>query len=77
MRLPEERTFDACMTMNNDRNLIAHATWGIWPGARHVNRDTLKAKHHFEEPEKIVEKAREIGKLIDSVLRFYHGSKSG
>jgi hypothetical protein len=65
-----ERIFKACMAMNNDRVRIAHGTWGIWTGARNVSRETLKAKWHFEEPEKIVEKAREIGELIDSVLRF-------
>ena len=65
-----ERTFNACMAMNTDRVRIAHGTWGIWSGARQVSRETLEAKSHFEEPEKIVEKFCETGKLIDRVLRF-------
>jgi hypothetical protein len=64
------RVFKACLAINDERVRIAHGTWTIGSGARHVARGTLKAQFHFEKPEKIVEKTREVKKLMASVVQL-------
>jgi hypothetical protein len=68
------RIFNACLAMNNERVRIVH---GIWPlfggGARHVSRQTLKERVYFKETDEIVEKTREIEKLVNSVDELGNG----
>ena len=54
--------------MNDERVRIAHGTWTLGGGARHVPRGTLKAQFHFEKPKKIVEKTVEVKKLMAGVV---------
>jgi hypothetical protein len=65
-----ERTFKACLAMNDERVRIAHGTWTLAGGARHVARGSLKAQFHFEQTEKIEDKSREVSKLRTSVGRL-------
>lgn len=63
-----ECIFNACLAMNDERVRIAHGTWTIDGGARHVARGSLRANFHFEKPEKIVEKTLAVKKLMASVV---------
>lgn len=65
-----KRIFDACLAMNDERVRIAHGTWTIGGGARHVARSSLKARFHFDKTESIVEKTREIRRLMASAVRL-------
>lgn len=66
-------TFNACLAMNDERVRIAHGTWTIGGGARHVSRTSLKAKSHFERPEKNIDKAREVSALRSRVVQILIG----
>jgi len=74
MRFPEQKNdieslFGRCLTLNDDRNRVAH---GLWSGgidgsltARHVSRSSLKAHHYFERPE-------DLAKLADTAQGLMH-----
>jgi hypothetical protein len=48
-----DKHFKKCRGLNGDaRVIIAHGSWTI-DGARHVNRQKLKADIHFKKPEDI------------------------
>jgi hypothetical protein len=66
-------TFRECLALNDERVRIAHGTWTIEGGARHVSRTTLQAKSHFEKPEKIIDKAREASALRTRVVQILIG----
>lgn len=70
-----EATFNGCLAMNDERVRIAHGTWTIDGGARHVSRNTLKAQSHFEKPETIVAKAHEVSELRSRIVEIMIGER--
>lgn len=82
MRFPEQKKaieslFNRCLSLNDDRNRVAHGLWsgGIGGGmtARHVARSSLKASHYFENPEDVAKLAETAQGLMAEFL-FVLGS---
>jgi hypothetical protein len=76
LREDVERTFNRCLALNDDRVRIAHGTWTIRGGARHVARSTLKASEYFTTPDAIQEKADQARRLTSSVVDILIGRPS-
>jgi hypothetical protein len=59
-----KKYFSECQTLNQTARLIvAHGTWSLEGGARHVSRSSLEAKYYFTTPEELdkqTKKAREL-----------------
>jgi hypothetical protein len=61
--------FNKCRALNQDRVVVAHGSWSIG-GARHASRQSLEAKMHFENPEKLLKAAADAISLIDEFGQF-------
>jgi hypothetical protein len=71
-----ERTFNACLKVNEERVRIAHVTWLLGAGARHVSRTTFKATSYYTTSEQIRKKSAEVQKLHGAVVTILIGEKS-
>ena len=65
-----ESFFNRCKKLNQEaRIVVAHGNWTN-AGARHVSRQTLEAKFHFEKPEKLAEAADLARRLMQEFIQF-------
>ncbi|TQF31963.1 hypothetical protein [Bradyrhizobium sp. UNPA324] len=71
-----KKTFDDCKKINDDRVRVAHGTWTLGGGARHVSRQTLEASQYFIKPVELREKTKTLGKLKSAVVEILIGDKS-
>jgi hypothetical protein len=65
-------TFKRCFKLNDDRVRIAHGTWLLGPGTKHVSR-TFKMTTHFEKPEEIRAKAEEARACMSAIIEILIG----
>jgi hypothetical protein len=66
--------FSKCLSLNEDRVKIAHGTWTLGGGTRHVSRQTLKASSYFLRPTELIAKARDAGALMNRVVQILIGN---
>ncbi len=65
-----EGFFNKCRKLNQEvRLVVAHGSWTSG-GARHVSRQTLEAKMHFEKPEKLLSAADTAKHLMRSYFQL-------
>jgi inorganic pyrophosphatase len=76
LRTHVKKTFDSCKALNDERVRVAHGTWSIGGGARHVSRQTLKASQYFITPAELDEKTRSLQKLKSDIVTILIGDKS-
>lgn len=65
-------TFKRCFKLNDDRVRIAHGTWLLGPGTKHVSR-MFKMTTHFEKPEEIRAKAEEAKACMSAIVEILIG----
>ena len=77
VRFPDQKQdidslFGRCLSLNDERNRVAHAVWsGKMDGglvARHVARSSLKVSYHFENPQDVEKLTNTAQRLMAEFL---------
>jgi hypothetical protein len=62
--------FNKCRKLNQEvRVVVAHGAWST-EGARYASRQSLEARMHFEQPDKLVKAVAEAKKLMEEFGRL-------
>jgi hypothetical protein len=72
-----DKLFKSCLRINDERVRIAHGSWFLGSGARHVSRQTFKAEFHYDTPNKIREKTVEVKRCMNGVVAILIGDSHG
>jgi hypothetical protein len=70
-----KKAFDGCKALNDHRVRVAHGTWIINGGARHVSRQTFEVSEHFPEPADLRARTRECESLNSAVTEIVNKQK--
>ncbi|MET4177345.1 hypothetical protein ABIB99_008469 [Bradyrhizobium sp. LA6.1] len=65
--------FNACKTLNEDRVRVAHGTWLLDGGTRHVSRQTFSAQDYFLKPGELQAKTKQAFDLMSKVIQISLG----
>lgn len=71
------KLFKSCLRMNDERVRIAHGSWFLGAGARHVSRQTFKAEYHYDTPDKIRQKTAEVKRCMSGIIAILIGNREG
>ncbi|MCA6104755.1 hypothetical protein [Bradyrhizobium australafricanum] len=68
-----KKLFDRCKSLNDDRVRVAHGTWMVDGGTRHVSRGSLTSASYFMTPGELEGKTQEAFELMRRVIELSLG----